>query len=132
MNKTIRETPYGVAAQMIEMSGLTDNMSVLEPSAGSGRILTTLTEQFTFNNLAISAVELNSELHQKLTALFSPRVNVYHGNFLQFSEFGKFDRIIAAPPFKKNADVLHIQKMYSLLKTGGVAVSLTSPFWMSV
>lgn len=57
--------------------------------------------------------------------------NAFRGDFLNYKTDKKYDRIIAAPPFKGNADLLHIQHMYDMLAPDGVIVSLTSPFWLT-
>ena len=130
-----RVTPNWLIDEMVEASGLTDNMTVLEPSCGEGNVLRRLRDNFSFNNLCIRAVELNKELAQKALDVRVDGVpfagGVIHGDFLKHNFNGAtFDRIIAAPPFKSNADIIHIQKMYELLNKKGKIVSLTSPLWM--
>lgn len=134
---TQRETPNELADKLIEMSGLSDGMRLLEPSCGNGKILTRLRNNFEFKNLYIIAVELNKELAQQAFEIKGennlPFTNgIIHADFLKH-DFGeqKFDRIIAAPPFKNNIDVVHITKMYELLAKKGVMVSLTTPFWLT-
>ena len=50
-------------------------------------------------------------------------------NFLEHK--GSYDRIIANPPFSKQQDIDHIMHMHSLLKPGGILVSVVSesPFF---
>ena len=134
IQKTIRETPDWLAVKMVEMSGLSDGMSVLEPSAGNGKIVKIIIEKFDFLNLVIVAIELNKESFEILKSIKCSKYTgiVYNEDFLTIDNRGySYDRIIAAPPFKKNTDTKHIMKMYSLLAKGGIIVSLTSPFWLT-
>lgn len=126
--KTVRQTSLQIASKLIEQSNLTDNLSVLEPSAGDGLIIDQIHQNYTFQNLDIDCVELNKE---KAQACSAKGYNTFHTDFLEFKTDKKYDRIIAAPPFKGNVDIIHIQKMYDLLKSKGILVSLTSPYWLT-
>jgi hypothetical protein len=110
------------------MAAVTDHHSILEPSAGEGRILDVLTQEYSFQNLTIDAVELNKE---KYLTLLSKGYNAYNQDFLQFTPDKLYDRIIACPPFKGNIDVVHIQKMFKHLDRKGILVTLTSPNWVN-
>ena len=126
--KTVRQTPMQIADKLIEQSYLTDNLSVLEPSAGEGLIIDRIFQNYTFTGLDIDCVELNKEKAQTLS---NKGYNTYHIDFLQFKTEKKYDKIIAAPPFKGNADIFHIQHMFELLKPKGIIISLTSPYWLT-
>ena len=54
-----------------------------------------------------------------------------YADFLECTpmEFGKFDKIVANPPFTKNQDIEHISHMYSFLNHGGRIVSCASLSW---
>lgn len=125
--KTIRVTNWQIAQNLIEKASITDNQTILEPSAGSGTIIDCLHSNYTFANLQIDCVELNKEL---FTELQLKGYNAFNADFLQWNAVKQYDRVIACPPFKGNVDVVHIQKMYDLLKNKGIMVSLTSPQWV--
>lgn len=124
--KTVRETSMQIANKLINSANLTDNISILEPSAGSGNIVDAI-HNHSFSNLEIDCVELNKE---KYEVLKSKGYNAYHSDFLQWETERKYDRIIACPPFKNNSDLLHIQKMYEHLADNGIMVTLSSPRWV--
>jgi cyclopropane fatty-acyl-phospholipid synthase-like methyltransferase len=137
--KTIRETSDFVANKLIEMSGLSDNMILLEPSCGNGKIIKTILENYTFSMLTILGYELNKQLVEQANEMIyqkelykNTNTQIEQADFLNkdFYDF-KFNRVIAAPPFKNNSDVLHIQKMYEVLAKKGILVSLTTPYWLT-
>jgi len=115
------------------MAALSDNMTLLEPSAGMGKIIDTIDRCYSFTGMQYHMVELNKEKcrYLSLGAMTNPSRTIYHADFLEFKTDIKFDRIIACPPFKGNTDVLHIEKMYSHLKKKGLLVTLTSPYWLT-
>lgn len=132
--KTIRETSDFVANKLIEKAGITDGDVILEPSCGNGKLIKTILEKYTFKNLTIFGTELNKELAQEAQKLTSVdnKICVIHLDFFNFhNEAIKFNKIIAAPPFKNNSDVLHIERMYSMLAKNGIIVSLTTPYWLT-
>ena len=128
--KTQRDTPLWLADKfaMDCVNEHTINLgavSVLEPSAGTGILVDRLPRHL-LSNLDITCVELNAE---KCDVLKSKGYNAIHGDFLKTEFDKKFDIIVAAPPFIKNMDVVHIEKMYSLLEHWGTLITLTSPYW---
>lgn len=129
--KTQRDTPQWLADKFA-LNVLTNELlnlkkvSVLEPSAGTGILVDTLTKKYKLSNLEITCVELNAE---KCEVLKSKGYNTIHGDFLKTNFDKKFDIILAAPPFIKNVDVTHIEKMYSLLEHWGTLITLTTPYW---
>jgi type I restriction-modification system DNA methylase subunit len=57
-----------------------------------------------------------------------------HADEVRFTDFlscngelGKFDRVIANPPFRNGQDVEHVRHMFDLVKPGGTIVTVTSP-----
>lgn len=142
MKNTIRDTPIGVVDILINKAGITPGCHVLEPSAGNGAILEVLATRDYAGTLRVDAVELNDEKYRHLDGKLKNDLlkrsflfyNAFHADFLQFTAqqtISPYDRIIAAPPFKDNIDVVHIKAMYSLLATKGVLVSLTTPYWLT-
>lgn len=128
--KKIRETSTFVAKELIKNAEMVPYLTVLEPSAGSGKIIDTFHEMYPDedNEIIWDCIELNLE---KCQLLHKKGYNVSRTDFLKYEFDKKYDRIVAAPPFINNSDVLHIQKMYTHLKEGGIISSLTSPFWLT-
>ena len=127
--KTQRDTPNEIAEKMVRHAVRhIDNMNyivnILEPSAGTGAIADVLRKHFKLGR--ITCAELN---HEKYMTLMGKGYDSMHIDFMQHVFHKKFDIIVAAPPFKNNVDVEHIQKMYSLLNDRGILVSLTTPYW---
>jgi predicted RNA methylase len=118
-------TPPELARRIVREAHIyAAGMSVLEPSAGLGALLTAL-DEFTPNLgvLSVHAVEIGAALSHALSGRF-PSVHVHQDDFLLWKAPHKFDRIIANPPFVRGMDILHIKRMCSLLKKGGRCVSL--------
>lgn len=130
--KYIRETSDKVADIIIQTAGIefNQNTSILEPSAGDGKLIDRLFETYVLNKeeINITCVELNKE---KYECLVSKGYSAYNQDFLSFKSINKFSRIIACPPFKNNIDLEHIKHMYDLLQYKGIMVSLTSPHWVT-
>ncbi|EGT3641065.1 TPA: N-6 DNA methylase [Clostridioides difficile] len=74
---------------------------ILEPSCGNGKFVNALISKF--ENVEITSVELNNELHY-LNKICYPNVNTINGDCLEYlKEFeGKFDLVIGNPPFGKS------------------------------
>src|SRR3989304_3354977 len=132
--RTQRDTPEWLADKMCKkafdayynVSGLYPR--ILEPSAGTGAIADKLiaTRIYNLKHSNITCVELNAD---KCKVLSDKGYNTIHGDFMYLDFYQVYDLIIAAPPFNKNIDLQHIQKMYDLLSPTGTLVSLTSPYW---
>lgn len=127
---------------MVNKAELYPECSILEPSAGNGAILEVLAEHKKWNDLRVTAVELNDDkfqhingkLKKDLLSLQFKEYAAYHSDFLKWNvtpTVFTFDRIIAAPPFKDNVDLAHIKHMYANLSSRGILVSLTTPYWMT-
>lgn len=149
--KTQRETPDFVIDKLISKAYLTDNISLLEPSCGSGKIIDRIFTNYEFKGINTTMVELNKQKFSdsintvlKFSNTFiktesgfiingNNSFEVYDADFLRWSyenHTHKFDRIIACPPFKNNIDIDHIMTMYHLLGKKGIMVSLTKPLWI--
>jgi protein-L-isoaspartate O-methyltransferase len=123
-------TPPELAARMAQEAGIEAGQRILEPSAGTGNILTAILsiDPDPLPPPAISgsvtAVEINRALADRLTAEY-PLTFVHCGDFLeQNGNLGKFDRIVMNPPFINGADIKHIQHARGFLKPGGRLVAL--------
>ena len=131
--KTSRDTPQWLVDKMWDIISndvqtiISDSKKLLEPSAGVGNLL----DNSWAKEFDITCIELNLE---KCDVLQEKGYKALRGDFLsKCGDLGEntFDVIIAAPPFNGNADLLHIHKMYRLLKPGGLIVTLTSPYWLT-
>lgn len=115
-------TPPSLAARMVEAAEVKPHHRILEPSAGTGRIVEQMDER-----QDVTAVEINKELCDNLWHRFAdvrPMLMVYCQDFLKFDRGLRYDRIIMNPPFRRGLDIKHILHARTLLKKGGVIVSL--------
>lgn len=125
-------TPPDLAARMVDLAGLAIGMRVLEPSAGTGRLLEALPGIVPFGQvrqsaLQVVAVEVNSALAARL-ACSGLAGTVRCADFLQCSaaaeDLGLFDAVLMNPPFAQGADIEHISHALTMLKPGGRLVAL--------
>ena len=125
-------TPSSLAARMVDLAGLAIGMRVLEPSAGTGRLLEALPGIVPFGQvrqtaLQVVAVEVNSALAARL-ACSGLAGTVRCADFLQCSgdveDLGLFDAVLMNPPFAQGADIVHITHALTMLKPGGRLVAL--------
>lgn len=115
------ETPYELAKRMAMMANIEEGMSVLEPSAGRGRIADAC-RVFTPE---IYVCEIQTDLQADLKA----RYKWVTEDFLSYTGEMRFDRIVMNPPFTKGQDIAHIRHAFNLLKPEGRLVALSSPGW---
>lgn len=136
--KTIRKTSYDVAKSIFnEVKELNlKKLTILEPSAGSGDLLDNIIKLFNEKNYKqyfklipqlIDCIETNDERREILTL---KGYGVIGKDFLTHQFENEYDLILACPPFKNGIDIVHIQKMYKVLKKGGKIVTLTHPRWL--
>jgi len=124
-------TPPDLAEQMVEAADLHAGQRVLEPSAGTGQILGTITHGHV-PVLAV-AIEINSRLVDMLRtqrqAGAYPSTEIIEGDFLeQNGNLGKFDRVLMNPPFENGTDIKHIKHALTFLKPGGRLVAICARF----
>jgi 16S rRNA A1518/A1519 N6-dimethyltransferase RsmA/KsgA/DIM1 with predicted DNA glycosylase/AP lyase activity len=119
-------TPENIANAMAELAELKNGMKVLEPSAGSGRLVTAIK---TINpSVFVHAVELYTDVVIS-HLLHSTADMVTNGDFLKLPLSSEsYDRVIANPPFGNDTPLLsHFTKMYNTVKSGGIIICIT-PF----
>jgi len=121
-------TPPNLAARMVRIADPKEGARVLEPSAGTGRILRAIREhaQQTLFGMHIvrTAVEINSRLCDALRIMESG-AEIHNRDFLECGEeLGKFDSIIMNPPFAGAQDIAHIKNARNMLAPGGTLVAI--------
>lgn len=114
-------TPSNLVDKAIRAADLQPHHTWLEPSAGQGAIASK-SKAISPYGMLIELMPENANLLRKQGYL------TLEMDFLDL-DGGKFDRIIANPPFSRNADIKHIQKMYEHLTDNGILVSFASKSW---
>jgi len=119
-------TPRPVIDRMLDLAGIKEGMSVLEPSAGAGAIVDVLWERF--DALDIQCYEINQTLRDLLLA---KGCDDCRGDFLEaspgkLSVGGVFDRVLMNPPFEQGQDIEHVMHAHRFLAPGGRLVAVMS------
>lgn len=115
-------TPSNIAARMVELADIQTGERVLEPSAGTGRIIAELPF-----DCQVVAVEINHSLSQLLKGMRGfNQLAVFNNDFLNLRPeiFEPFDAIIMNPPFQNGDDIRHIKHALNFLKPGGRLIAL--------
>lgn len=119
-------TPATLAQRMADLAEIKPGDRILEPSAGTGRLLGAMGGRMFGRNPQrglIVAVEINRALSDALEVQF-PFTDVRCADFLQCEDLGKFDVVIMNPPFENAADIKHITHALDMLKPGGRLVAI--------
>ena len=120
------QTPDHIAQRMaaIVAEHVEPGARILEPSAGLGRLYRALIQNIERPQIALveNSPDCVRELYQmteddKLATLSKT-------DFLDFEPGAMFDAVCMNPPFKMGLDIKHIRHALSLIRTGGVLVSL--------
>jgi len=113
-------TPAQAAAPMVVLADIQPGQSILEPSAGTGRLVDAILQAHP--DADIIAVEIDKRL---IEALRPKCTAVKCGDFLESNgDLGKFDRILMNPPFENGADIKHIKHAVTFLNPGGKLVAI--------
>ena len=126
-------TPPDLAMRMRNEADLRPGQTILEPSAGTGRLIDAILRVGEFSHLL--AIECNGPLTDRLRDQYQEQrdaglLTVLGGDFLSISPepspagVGQFDRVVMNPPFERGADVQHIRHAMRFLKPGGRLVAL--------
>lgn len=120
------ETPTDVCDRLVNLAGIGAdfNGTILEPSAGRGAIISAVHK--IIPNTIVDVCELMPENREYLKTLSN--ISFVGDDFLK-ADLKKYDCIVANPPFAKNQDIKHVERMYSLLKPNGVLVAIVSTHW---
>lgn len=114
-------SPSAVVDRILEAAEIEPGMSVIEPSAGSGRIAIPAAQL----GASVSVCEIQKDHINQLYAveLFQ---HVYHGDFLDYPATPRFRRAVGNPPFAGGADIAHAYHAFKFLVSGGRLVFVMS------
>lgn len=120
-------TPPALADWLVSLSDVRPDYAILEPSAGTGAIITAIRKACP--DVVVDAFELMPENRQALEKMSG--VSLVGDDFTQGVP-RLYDRIFANPPFSKNQDIRHVRMMYDTLNPdGGEMCVITSQHWVS-
>jgi phospholipid N-methyltransferase len=114
-------TPPEIAARLVKAADLDAGQRLLEPSAGTGRLLDAIPSLLMLSEIV--AVEIS----QQLAGILKDKADAVHcRDFLTCTpeELGLFDRVVMNPPFKQGRDIKHIKHAATFLRPGGRLVAL--------
>lgn len=118
-------TPKFLANEIVELAGIKQGDTVLEPSAGEGAIALKAKNK----GAAVTCIEINSDAVKVLERLGFDTVQ--RADFLKIDPSPSFDFVLMNPPFTKNQDIDHILHACGFLKSGGKLIAITSLSWFS-
>jgi len=117
------DTPDSLALELADSMRVSPESRVLEPSAGSGRLVKRLLSQC---GVYVVAAELDGKHHKALSDLGA---EVHIVDFLATtpdSLEGPFDGVLMNPPFTKSQDIKHVRHAFTFLKPGAELVAIMS------
>lgn len=110
-------TPESLAKRMAELADIQKGQTVLEPSAGTGRLAAAAAAR----GAKVEAVEMVPRLQEILKA---KGLDVVDSDFTAMKAEPKYDRVLMNPPFEKGQDMAHVRKAFEMLKPGGKMVAV--------
>lgn len=113
------DTPEALAENVVDLADIQAGMSVLEPSAGIGRIAAAARQVGSF----VTCWEIDEKRAEKLADI-AHSLNV--GDFLAAEPVSAFDRVVMNPPFAKQGDIKHVLHAFNFLKPSGRLVAIMS------
>lgn len=119
-------TPDSLADELVELADLSDDDTILEPSAGQGAIIKAINKVCDAIPDCYELMDVNVLVLNKSGLSF----NFISDDFLSHNG-KKYSKIIANPPFTKNQDIDHLKTMYDCLSVGGRLVCITSESWVT-
>lgn len=118
-------TPPAIARRVIDLAEITNEMQVLEPSAGRGALVLEVKERAP--DAMVSIFELMPDNNKFLRDLKLHACGIGEPtDFLDVKPFDVFDRVVMNPPFGRQADIKHVIHALKFLKPGGLLVSVMS------
>ena len=109
------ETPTSLAEHLVDLADIQPDESILEPSAGQARIASMLGD--------CDCVELNQDNRNYLKSM---GYNIVGEDFMKIGDELRYDVIVANPPFSKQQDIDHVNKMIDLVNRRVVSVMSAS------
>lgn len=118
------QTPEPLAERMAAMLGNLDGRTILEPSAGLGRLYRAIRDRSGECEVTLieNAPQCAAELYRSSAS--DDRCRLLQRDFLDCSGLGQFDCVLMNPPFQRGRDVKHIRHAARMVSPGGVLVSL--------
>lgn len=126
-------TPSSLADHIVQLAHIRDGDTILEPSAGQGAILEAINGVTDIVPDCIELMETNRIiLNQRFRVGLKGRLigQEFDHDFMK-APILQYSKIIANPPFTKNQDIDHIQKMWDCLKPNGTIVCIMSNSWIT-
>jgi protein-L-isoaspartate O-methyltransferase len=116
------QTPEPVAARMAELLAPEPGQTVLEPSAGLGRLYRAIRAK---HDGPMILVEIAPDCCRELYDMTHEDrgTTLKQGDFLSM-DLGPVDAVIMNPPFRRGLDIQHIEHALTMLKPGGRLVAL--------
>lgn len=120
-------TPPDLAARMVELADITHGARILEPSAGTGRIVDAIAAAVPLDRVTLDCIEIHRGLADQLRTRH-PLAIVRPFDFLQFVPNAAHlaDVVLMNPPFANGADVDHVTHAVRFLAPGGRLVAIMS------
>ncbi|MGF3025586.1 methyltransferase [Methylobacterium aquaticum] len=120
------DTPELLARQVVARAGITDGMSVLEPSAGLGALARAARDC----HGAVTCVEIDERRFDALRQVAGGGLGtLVRGDFLSavpLRPLREFDRVVMNPPFTRDQDIAHVRHAAQFLKPGGRLAAIMS------
>lgn len=133
------DTPVALAQEVVERAEITSGLLVLEPSAGTGRLVQAALQA---GADSVHVVEIDPKRVSHLRNTFRHLraghsdssgerltwnvVLVDEADFLTVPASPLYDRVVMNPPFAKQADIDHIRHAFDFLRPGGRLVAIAS------
>lgn len=117
------QTPPHLAKRLVGLLNLSPGASVLEPSAGLGRLIR---EVLPFGPSKLTAVEIAPQCAAELYRMEREGLTLIQRDFLTVTraEIGTFDAVAMNPPFHLRDDIRHILHALDFLNPGGTLAAL--------
>ena len=117
------QTPPELAHRLADLLPKRQNMRILEPSAGLGRLIDAV---YSFEPSELVAVEMAAECARELFTQERAGVKLMQRDFLTIApdEIGSFDAVIMNPPFTMRSDIRHTLHALKFLRPGGTLAAL--------
>jgi predicted RNA methylase len=116
-------TPQLLAKQVVVKADISDGMTILEPSAGSGNLADIIAGLTAKENIYCC------ELQESNVALLEEKgYQVRSGDFQSVPPLPEFevDRVVMNPPFERQQDIKHVMHAWNFVKPGGKLVAIMS------